>query len=92
MGHNKPTRLNNSDIISASELGQYHYCPVSWYLQRCGYKPKSKYLETGKKKHEELGITIESVNQNIRRYRTLEIIGYLFLFIGVLIFLFEVVL
>ena len=92
MGHNKSTRLNNSDIIRASEIGQYHYCPVSWYLQRCGYRPKSQYLEIGKKKHEELGTKIDNMNVNIRRYRVLEILGYLFLIVGVLIFLFEVVL
>ena len=92
MGHLKSNRLNNSDIIRASEIGQYHYCPVSWYLQKCGYKPKSQYLEIGKKKHEELGIRIDNLNVNIRKYRTLEILGYLFLIVGVLIFLFEVIL
>jgi len=92
MGHLKSTRLNNSEIIRASEIGQYHYCPVSWYLQKCGYRPKSQNLEIGKKKHEELGITIDNMNVNIRKYRTLEILGYMFLLVGVLIFLFEVVL
>jgi len=92
MGHLKSTRLNNSEIIRASEIGQYHYCPVSWYLQKCGYKPRSIDLEIGKKKHEELGITIDDINVNIRKYRALEILGYLFLIGGVLIFLFEVVL
>ena len=92
MGHLKSNRLNNSDIIRASEIGQYHYCPVSWYLQKCGYKPKSQYLEIGKKKHEELGIRIDNLNVNIRKYKTFEILGYLFLIVGVLIFLFEVIL
>ncbi len=92
MGHQKATSLNNSEIIRASEIGQYHYCPVAWYLQKCGYKPNSPNLEVGKKKHEELGNTIDHVNANIRRYRGLAILGYLSLIAGVLIFLFEVVL
>lgn len=91
MGHSKSTHLNNSEIIRASEIGQYHYCPVSWYLQKCGYQPISHNLEKGKKKHEELGITIDKINVSIRKYRTLELLGYLFLIVGVLIFLFEVI-
>ncbi len=92
MGHSKLNCLNNSEIIRASEIGQYHYCPVSWYLQKCGYKPKSYNLEIGKKKHTELGITIDNINVNIRKYRAFEILGYLFLLVGLLIFLIEVVL
>ncbi|UCH71684.1 MAG: hypothetical protein JSW62_04610 [Thermoplasmatales archaeon] len=92
MGNQKSTRLNNSQIIRASEIGQYHYCSVAWYLQKCGYEPKSPKLEIGRKKHEKLGITIDHVNANIKRYRALAILGYLFLTAGVLIFLFEVVL
>lgn len=92
MGNLKSTRLNNSEIIRASEIGQYHYCSVSWYLQKCGYKPKSLNLEIGKKKHEEFGITIDRVNINIRRNRALAILGYLFFTVGILIFIFEVVL
>jgi len=92
MGNSKSTRLNNSEIIRASEIGQYYYCPVSWYLQKCGYKPKSHNLEIGTKKHVELGITIDNINVNNRKYRAFEILGYLFLLVGLLIFLCEVVL
>ena len=92
MGHSKSTHLNNSEIIRASEIGQYHYCSVSWYLQKCGYEPNSHNLEIGKKKHEELGIKIDNINENMRKYRVFEILGYLFLLVGLLIFLFEVVL
>ncbi len=92
MGNSKSTRLNNSEIIRASEIGQYYYCPVSWYLQKCGYKPKSHNLEIGTKKHEELGSTIDNINVDIKKYGVFEILGYLFLLLGFLIFLFEVVL
>ena len=92
MGNSKSTRLKNSEIIRASEIGQYYYCPVSWYLQKCGYKPKSHNLEIGTKKHEELGITIDNINVDIKKYRAFEILGYLFLLLGFLIFLFEVIL
>ena len=91
MGHKKSTLINNPEIIRASEIGQYHYCPVSWYLQKCGYEPKSPYLETGKKKHKELGFTIDYVNVKNNRSRKYAILGYLCLLVGILIFLFEVI-
>jgi hypothetical protein len=54
MGNKKNMHVKDTDVISASEIGQYHFCSKAWHLQRCGYEPKSPMLEIGTKKHIEL--------------------------------------
>ena len=44
-------RTNKSEVIAASEISQYVYCPVSWYLKRMGASPRSPYLERGIREH-----------------------------------------
>ena len=92
MGVKKQTCFKDTDVISASEIVQYHYCSIAWYLQKCGYEPKSPMLDIGIKKHLELGKVIDYTQANIRKTRAISIIGYLLLIIGVLIFLYEVIL
>jgi hypothetical protein len=79
-------------VISASEIGQYNYCSVAWFLQRCGYEPKSKSLDVGVKAHIELGTILDYTKQNTTKSKILSYIGYILLIIGLLFFLFEVVL
>ena len=90
MGQNKP-RLSKK-IISASEIGQYNYCSVAWFLQRCGYEPLSESLDAGTKAHVELGNILDYTKINTKISRILSYIGYILLIIGILLFLFEVVL
>jgi len=92
MGHTKQTLIKTTDIISASEIGQYHYCSIAWYLQRCGYEPKSPLLDIGIKKHVELGEVIDYTRTNIRKSKLFAIVGYLLLIATVLIIIFEVIL
>ena len=92
MGHKRQTLIKNTDIISASEIGQYHYCSIAWYLQRCGYEPKSPLLDIGIKKHVELGKVIDYTQTNIRKSKLFAIVGYLLLIATVLIIIFEVIL
>ena len=89
--HTKQTRFKGSDIISASEIGQYFYCPVAWYLQKCGYEPKSPFLEIGKEKHAKLGKIIDRTQVNTKRSRVFAIVGYLLLIAAVLIILYGVI-
>jgi hypothetical protein len=91
MDGKKQIKNQGSDIIKASEIGQYHYCSIAWYLQKCGYKPKSPMLEIGIKKHMELGKIIDNTQIKIKRYKYLAIAGYLLFILGFLIFLFEVI-
>lgn len=78
-------------IISASEIGQYQYCSIAWYLQKCGYKPKSQSLEVGLQKHKRLGETIDKVNKNLIKSKVIALFGYIILFFSLLILIFEVI-
>ena len=50
-------------VLKASEIGQFTYCSVAWYLQRQGYKPESPLLDRGLEKHIDLGDKIDSVTE-----------------------------
>ncbi|MCJ2513064.1 MAG: hypothetical protein LN408_01280 [Candidatus Thermoplasmatota archaeon] len=92
MGINsKKSNLNNSDIISASEIGQYQYCAISWKLQRRGHRPDSSYLEIGIKKHITHGETIDYIKKIIQKSKILTLIGYLSLFFAIFIIILEVI-
>jgi hypothetical protein len=44
----------NDDIVSASEIGSWVYCPEAWRLQALGLEPgNEKALEAGERRHEE---------------------------------------
>ena len=44
---NKTGLIKNRSVLTASEIGQYHYCPVSWFLQKEGFEPQSPHLQKG---------------------------------------------
>lgn len=54
---------NRRYVISASEIAQYSFCPVAWYLQRCGCSPESPKLDEGAQKHREVGRMVEYVQK-----------------------------
>ena len=85
-------KLDRNEVISASEIGQYYFCPKSWYLQRLGYKPNSKMLEFGKDKHLELGRIMYYTERDKKRTRIFSVISLSLFFIALLILLFEVIL
>ncbi len=68
---------NKNSVISASEIGQYEYCSVAWFLQKKGYKPESVFLEKGLEKHKELGSTINKTERNLKKSSIFAITGYL---------------
>jgi hypothetical protein len=86
----KKDNLNKNDMIRVSEIGQFHYCSVAWYLQRYGYKPISSKLEIGLQKHIEYGKILDLNQVNRRKSKKLSIIGYTTLILGILILIFEV--
>ena len=88
----KNTYFKDLDIIRASEIGQYCFCSISWYLQKCGYKPKSPFIESGIKKHKDLGKIIELSQKNSRKLKVFRIAGYIILFFGLYILISEVLL
>ena len=91
MGKTKQTQLNGTEIISASEIGQYQYCSIAWYLQKRGYEPQSHLLEVGAKKHVELGNIMDSAQTKVKTSRALAVIGYLLIAITILLILFGVI-
>jgi hypothetical protein len=50
--------------ITASEVGNFAYCPESWYLQRAGHRPDAvatRRLRDGTRQHERIGRTTERI-------------------------------
>ena len=90
--YKKQNLSRNTEIISASEIGQYQFCSVSWFLTKCGYKPNSPMIDNGLNKHKEIGEIIDFTQSNIKKSKLLSYVGYFTLIIAVIIFLFEVVL
>ena len=43
-------------IISASEMERYGYCPLSWYLDSKGVDAEGKEVDSGLEKHKEIGV------------------------------------
>ena len=85
-------RRSDNPIIYASEIGQYHYCQVSWYLQKCGYKPNSPYLKKGESKHHSLGRILISVEKQNSRSKILSYLGIFCLLFSLIFFIVEVIL
>ena len=85
-------KINRNIVISASEIGQYCYCSIAWHLQKQGYKPNSESLNVGQKKHDELGQSINDAERKMVKSRILELIGYMVLFLSILLLIFEVLL
>ncbi len=92
MRRTKTAEVKETDIISASEIGQYHFCSIAWYLKKCGYQPESPLLDVGTMEHEKLGKILDIVQTNIRKSKSIAIVGYLLLFLAVLILISEVIL
>ena len=85
-------KIKKTNIINASEIGQYEFCSISWYLQKLGFKPKSELLEKGSIKHRQLGYVIDRNEKNIKISILFKIIGFIFFLFMVIILLFEVLL
>ena len=92
MSHKKISNLKNTDVISSSELGQFNYCSISWYLQKIGYEPKSQKINIGKNEHIKVGRIIEETQQKIKKIKIYAKVGYILLFLGIIIFIFGVIL
>jgi len=76
--------------LHASEIGQYHFCSASWYLQRCGYRPDSNKLTVGLKKHVALGKTLISLDRQSRFVRFIRFTALGIILIALLILFLEV--
>jgi hypothetical protein len=84
--------LKKTDVLSASEIGQYRYCSCAWLLHRCGYEPQSPFLEPGKQVHVALGNTIDGFETKMQYARWYAILGLVVLCVAFLLLLFGVIL
>lgn len=84
-------KIDTSEIINASDIGQYQYCSIAWYLKKQGFKPESISLKQGILKHKKLGAIIDRTEKNIKKVHFFEIIGLLLFIISILIFVFGVI-
>jgi len=92
MGITRQTLSKHAEIISASEIGQFHYCSIAWYLRKCGYEPVSTLLEAGAEKHAQLGQVLDDVQTGVKRSKLLAFTGFVLMIISVFIIIFEVIL
>ena len=92
MHYKKSYKSKNSQIISSSEIGQFNYCSIAWYLKKCGYEPKSPNILIGKDKHIKVGKLIEKTQVSIKRYKFIASLAYLLLFFGIVILIIGVIL
>jgi hypothetical protein len=88
----KTKGMNKTDVLSASEIGQYQYCSCAWILQRCGYEPESPALNEGKRFHVTLGETLDGFQRKNRLARWIALSGLLLVFLAVFLFFIEVIL
>lgn len=79
-------------VLSASEIGQYCYCSIAWFLQKQGFKPDLELLKIGEKKHNDLGNLIKEIEVKMVKLKILELIGYIVLFFSIILLTFEVLL
>jgi len=45
----------SKEVISASEMERYGYCPLSWWLGRTGVDAEGSEVTSGLEKHQEIG-------------------------------------
>ncbi|MDD1748708.1 MAG: hypothetical protein LUO89_02430 [Methanothrix sp.] len=78
-------RNNDSNPISASEISQYVYCPVSWYLKRSGVKPQSGGLKNGVVEHKKAGGRLILLEKRERTAGIFRLLGYFSAVIAILL-------
>ena len=78
-------RSNNSDVITASEIAQYAYCPISWYLKRSGCQPNTPGMVAGMEKHAKVGEEISLVHRKEMASRHFGWLGFLAFIVALLV-------
>jgi hypothetical protein len=73
-------------IITASEISQYVYCPVSWHLKRSGAPMVSPGLEQGAAEHERAGGCLRLAARRERTASLLRMVGLLLAFAALILF------
>lgn len=91
MKHPNKKNFDTSPIIRSSEIGQYLYCSMAWYLQRCGYQPQSKQLDEGTQKHISYGDSIDTIHHQKKRFSSYALLSIIFFVLALILIVLEVV-
>jgi hypothetical protein len=79
------SRKKSDNLFSASDVGQYTFCSVSWFLKRQGYQELSSKKLLKKKSH---GLKVhETIGRKTYLNRVILRLGYYLFFIGIFILL-----
>lgn len=73
------------EIISASEIEEYTYCPLAWYLHRSGAKPSSMNIVEGVLHHGEEQRKALQVQRQIKTAEKAYFAGTLLLLLALLL-------
>jgi CRISPR-associated exonuclease Cas4 len=73
-------------IIRASEISQFVYCPVAWQLQKRGHKIESPLLDRGLDEHFDMGQRIDTVTAEAKKSRMMLVAGIVLIVISILVF------
>ena len=88
---NNNSKYYKYQIISASEIGQYIFCSISWKLQKKGFIPKKKYIKRGEKAHIYHGKTIGNIEKLSISLKLIILITSILLFLALLFIIFGVI-
>jgi hypothetical protein len=73
-----PKQKASSNVIAASEISQYAYCPICLHLKRSGAPMHSDRLERGTAEHERKGGRLRLIGRRERlagRFRLISILS-----------------
>ena len=60
------------EIISASEIERYSYCPLSWWLSRSGIDGTGYEIREGGLKHEKLEDDLQKIKEEVKESKKSE--------------------
>jgi CRISPR/Cas system-associated exonuclease Cas4 (RecB family) len=78
-------RPNRSEVIAASEISQYVYCPVSWYLKKAGAPPRSPNLARGIRVHIGAGKRLSLLQKRENSSRIFRLLEYFSVLVAILL-------
>ena len=80
-----PKPRSGRNIITASEISQYVYCPVSWHLKRSGMPMESPGLGHGVAEHERTGDRLRLVARQEKASNLLRMAALLLAFAALIL-------
>ena len=76
----------SKEVISASEMERYGYCPLSWWLGRTGIDAEGSEVASGLVKHQEIGASLKTLLHEEHKSReTSSTLLAVVLYIGILV-------